>query len=78
MYGSIENYVLFFENIGVELCFDNPKKDVSSNECVVIEIPSVFNNIPTHSVRICCDTVNPTPNILINASISNFKSLPSK
>lgn len=66
--------VLNFENMDVEFCVDDPYKDVSNNQFVVIEIPSAFNNSPTHSVSNILDTVNPTPNILMNTSISNLQS----
>jgi len=54
----------------VEFCFNI--------QFVVIEIPSAFNNIPTHSVSSILDTVNPTPNHFMNTSTSNFQSSPSK
>lgn len=66
--------VLNFENMDVEFCVDDPYKNVSNNQFVVIEIPSAFNNSPTHSVSNNLDTVNPTPNILMNTSISNLQS----
>lgn len=70
--------VLNIENMDVEFCFNDLKEDISNKPFVVIEIPSAFNNIPTHSVSNILDTVNPTPNLLVNTSISNFQSSPSK
>jgi len=66
--------VLNFENMDVDFCVDGPYKDVSNNQFVFIEIPSAFNNSPIHSVINILDTVNPTPNLLMNTGISNLQS----
>jgi len=59
--------VLNFENMDVEFCFDDPNKDTSN-----------FNYSPTHPVSNILDTVNPTPNLVMDTCITKLQSSTSK